>query len=325
MFAATAEFLKATYDVEVPVEVWLERPLPHLLRLCGVDTDTWALAATYRITPEGSLAFATVSGLGLTDSVLRAFADVADRSPPEWVNNTYRRMPYALATEVALPNQQPVFDRLFREVGSRDILIVNGVDPDGAGVLLSFGVPREARLSRRLPARVRQLAAHVRTAHRCRLRLKTEGASTAFDGAEAVFDDAGAPRFCSDAVGTRARDALRTATVEFSRMQVDGATDCLARTPRVGVRWTLLDAFTADGKRFVVARENLAAVSGLALLSERERQVVAALSVGQSTKEVAYDLGISASTARVLLSRALAKLGIGSRRELISVTRPSRT
>jgi DNA-binding CsgD family transcriptional regulator len=122
----------------------------------------------------------------------------------------------------------------------------------------------------------------------------------------------------------RAREALRTAAVEFSRMQADSGIDCLARTPRVGVRWTLLDAFTADGKRFIVARENLAPVSGLALLSERERQVVAALSLGQSTKEIAYDLGISASTARVLLSRALTKLGVGSRRELISITREAR-
>jgi DNA-binding CsgD family transcriptional regulator len=41
------------------------------------------------------------------------------------------------------------------------------------------------------------------------------------------------------------------------------------------------------------------------------------LAVGQSTKETAHALGISAATVRVLLSRASAKLKVRSREELL--------
>ena len=87
----------------------------------------------------------------------------------------------------------------------------------------------------------------------------------------------------------------------------------------MGVRWTLVEAFDAEGERFILAGENLAAIDGLAQLTERERQVAGAVRLGQTTKEVAYDLGISPSTARVLLSRALAKVGLSSSRDLATL------
>ena len=68
---------------------------------------------------------------------------------------------------------------------------------------------------------------------------------------------------------------------------------------------------------YVVARENQAAVGGLPGLTERERQVVAFLALGRSTKEIAYTLGISDSTTRVLLSRAAARMGVRTREELV--------
>ncbi|MDP9148506.1 MAG: helix-turn-helix transcriptional regulator [Myxococcota bacterium] len=67
------------------------------------------------------------------------------------------------------------------------------------------------------------------------------------------------------------------------------------------------------GKSSVVARENQARVHGLVALTDRERQVVTCLALGQSTKETAYALGISDATVRVLLGRAAAKLGTRSR------------
>jgi DNA-binding NarL/FixJ family response regulator len=87
----------------------------------------------------------------------------------------------------------------------------------------------------------------------------------------------------------------------------------------VEARWTLVDAYERDGKRFIVARENEAEVGGLASLSNRERQIVAFLALGSTTKEIAYQLGISDSTTRVLLSRATTKLRVRSRQELIDL------
>jgi DNA-binding CsgD family transcriptional regulator len=56
---------------------------------------------------------------------------------------------------------------------------------------------------------------------------------------------------------------------------------------------------------------------GLVALSERQQQVVIAAASGKTTKEIAHELGISASTARVQLSRAFARLGVRSRGELM--------
>jgi DNA-binding NarL/FixJ family response regulator len=44
-------------------------------------------------------------------------------------------------------------------------------------------------------------------------------------------------------------------------------------------------------------------------LSPREREIVTLVHAGKTRKEVAYDLGVSHSTVRVLYSRAMKKLG----------------
>ena len=52
-------------------------------------------------------------------------------------------------------------------------------------------------------------------------------------------------------------------------------------------------------------------------LTEREHQIVALAVLGQHNKLIAYNLGISHSTVRVLMARAARKLGARSRDELI--------
>lgn len=48
-------------------------------------------------------------------------------------------------------------------------------------------------------------------------------------------------------------------------------------------------------------------------LTPRERQIVDSVLDGRTTKEIAFDLGISDATARVLYSRAMRKLGRSKR------------
>jgi DNA-binding NarL/FixJ family response regulator len=59
------------------------------------------------------------------------------------------------------------------------------------------------------------------------------------------------------------------------------------------------------------------ASTGADLFSDRERDIVLRLSLGQTPKAIAYDLGLSPSTVRVHLGRAAAKIGARSRRDLI--------
>ena len=89
----------------------------------------------------------------------------------------------------------------------------------------------------------------------------------------------------------------------------------------VDARWSLVDHFESDGKRFVLAQRNDPSVGPLALLTPRERQVVALAAMGHANKMIGYELGISVSTAGVLLSRAARKLGAPSRAALVQAYR----
>jgi DNA-binding CsgD family transcriptional regulator len=90
-------------------------------------------------------------------------------------------------------------------------------------------------------------------------------------------------------------------------------------------RWTLAEHVDTDGKRFTLAVDNRPAPPSLELLSEREVQVVLWAAAGHANKVIAYELGLSASTVRVLLSRAAAKIGVRTRTELLAKVARLRT
>ncbi len=130
----------------------------------------------------------------------------------------------------------------------------------------------------------------------------------------------------SVAKAARARAALRDAVLAMERSRGPLRRSHPARAVgewRVLVegRWSLLDRFESDGKRFIVAVANDPIAPGPDALTERERQVTAAAAAGRHNKLIAYELGVSASTVRVLLSRAARKLSVNSRRELVALYR----
>jgi DNA-binding CsgD family transcriptional regulator len=60
-------------------------------------------------------------------------------------------------------------------------------------------------------------------------------------------------------------------------------------------------------------------------LTRREQEVLAQAALGHHNKLIAYDLGVAHSTVRVLLHRAAAKLGAGSRGEAVRRFTSTRT
>ena len=82
-------------------------------------------------------------------------------------------------------------------------------------------------------------------------------------------------------------------------------------------RLTLFDRFESDGRCYLVARENAPGVGRTCPLTERERQVVALAALGHTNKLVAHCLGISRSAAAACLKRAMGKLGLRCRVELV--------
>ena len=96
----------------------------------------------------------------------------------------------------------------------------------------------------------------------------------------------------------------------------DGET--LTRPSRLGGsrrgRWSLVDHFDSNGRRYLMAHRNDPDTPDLRGLTLRERQVVGYAGAGHSNKIIAYELGLTLSTVAGHLARARAKLGLPSSR-----------
>jgi DNA-binding NarL/FixJ family response regulator len=102
------------------------------------------------------------------------------------------------------------------------------------------------------------------------------------------------------------------------------ATDC-ALTLWEGLvrgRWSLVDHFDGDGRRFVVAHRNCPESSDPRGLASRERDCAELLGRGFAPKEIAYGMGLSATTVHHTLMRAKQKLGFQSQTELATFFAP---
>lgn len=127
------------------------------------------------------------------------------------------------------------------------------------------------------------------------------------------------------------RDAIRDAVLAIERGRGgerpgvhDRATVWFAL---VGGRWSVVDHFERDGRRYFVAQQNEPAEVHVRALSAREHAIAHLVAVGSPNKFIAYSLGLAISTIATHLAAAKRKLGVTSRLELISLLtafRPTR-
>lgn len=213
---------------------------------------------------------------------------------------------------------KPFLGALAEWGGAKDMLIVQGFDPSGAGVWFGAARKRRAALSDAMAVRCAHVATHLAIGWRARRLVAGRPLATA----EAVSSPDGrllhaeAPAKTEEVRATLRRAVLALDRARLSRTPDDEAS--ATRTGLVDARWSLLDDFDTDGRRFVVAVRNDAHLPPHDVLTPRECQVVAHAAMGHRNKEVAYDLGLSDATVRVLMHRAAKKLGVVGRRAAIA-------
>jgi DNA-binding NarL/FixJ family response regulator len=78
-------------------------------------------------------------------------------------------------------------------------------------------------------------------------------------------------------------------------------------------RYSLVDRYESDGRRFVVAYENTPGLLDPRALTGRESAVAALLAIALPDKLIAYELGMSEGTVRAHVHAIFAKLGVASR------------
>ncbi len=323
-------FLEAVYALELDDHSWLTRVLGALSDLYGPephyvgffydasnvdDFKLWNVCIP-SAPPELVEAFGIFRGL------------VRNRA---FVSTTFRSLLVGSARRTGMPYLRPVLEARERS-GWGDIFNINGMDPSGVGCIVTIGTrEREFAATPAELAVYKRLASHLAAAFRVRRRLGVSEVGGAVDrkpdsgveGAEAILDANGrVVHAVGPATSKTAQERIRTTAASMDALRVKGARaagrNALERWhPLTSARWTLLDSFEENGRRYVVARENQAHVEGFSALTDRERQIVLHAALGFTNKQIAYALGISDTTVRVLMARAANRMGVRTRREVL--------
>jgi DNA-binding NarL/FixJ family response regulator len=157
-------------------------------------------------------------------------------------------------------------------------------------------------------------------------RLAGRAADPEADDVEAVVDPGGRVRHARGAAqSARAREQLRDAARQMDAARTrKGRADAMKALDLwqglLAGRWSLVDHFDTDGRRFLLARQNDPDAPTAGTLARRQRQVAFYASVGWSLKQIGFALGLAESTVSRHLSLALDKLGMRSRADLVRIT-----
>ncbi|MEO7110283.1 MAG: helix-turn-helix transcriptional regulator [Polyangiaceae bacterium] len=201
----------------------------------------------------------------------------------------------------------------------RDSLGLTVFDISNNGVLFFIGLTETTTLRARERALLSKVAMHLSATY----RLGRAPNRDRLQAAEAVLTPNGKVLHALGAAqdhleqldtGRRQRDYARK-----NRNDAEKALEVWQGL--VSGRWSLVDHFDTDGKRFLLAMKNAPRVDRRADLTPRERRVCALAAMGHRDKEIAYMLGLTLGSVTASLSRARSKLHVSSRAELVTAWR----
>ena len=315
------ELLEATYDLERNAAQWLEQ-IARKARTAFTSANLGAYALIYDASDVADCRFTSIALDGVHDDGLARL--LREDFPSRWkvepavVAAVFRKVPHGSSHELPLAGALATANSQLASFGVQDVLGLNGVNPNGRG--LHVGVLCTARTASN-PDLLARLSTHLGASYRLRVRLSQGGVR---ESPEAIVSITGRLEHAVGPAKLRAaRNALADAAARLARLRGPAGRRDPARAVAqwralVDARWSLVDHFDTDGKRFLVAQRNDPEVAPLAILTARERQVVALAAIGHANKMIAYELGISISTVGVLLARASRKLGVRTRAELVA-------
>jgi DNA-binding CsgD family transcriptional regulator len=275
---------------------------------CGVDERMVAAEVALR------------SDVALRESEQKAMVPILRRGFVGSLRSAPAALGRAGLDEVRVREFERNLEHFLRKWHHADQWWVNAQDPTGIGCVFIAPLRIRAGQHPREVHRWRCIAAHVATAFRIRRQLTTRqhAEGTAAPTLEAILDPNGGLRHAErPAQGNAARTALVSAARALDRARGplrkrDPAEAVAIWHALVAGRWSLVDHFDSDGRRFVLAHRNDASVPDARGLTVRERQVLAYAALGHSNKVTAYELGLSTSTVASHLAHARAKLRLPS-------------
>jgi DNA-binding CsgD family transcriptional regulator len=323
--------VEAAYNLEGDLYAWLtrllERAAPKLDRGFGVSVNMYGPG----IRPED----AVVDSRGV-DPRVRAAADAYVAACPDLFHRVVMQPGPALQTPteavealgaIELARLRAHYAEFLHPVGIREWFGVLAREPSGHAVFLAAGCPDTRRPTRHERAVWGRIAAHMGAGARLRRATTSPVRGDVSDGTEAVLSPSGAFAHAEAvAKSPGPREALRRAARAIDRARSKARNDDSEALELwrglVAGRWSLVDRFDTDGRRFVVARRNDPEIGDPRELTLRERQVIAYSAMGHPLKLVAYELGLSTSTIWEHRESAMRKLGVRSNAELARLFGP---
>jgi len=316
--------LEHAYRIELDDEPWLQEVVsasaPLLQRGMGV------FGFLYETMSETAWSVGTVANAGAPQEVAEILRSVAPQSPEEMTRRFYWSKPCISVLDLLGDGPGADFMRnVMSPYGVADTLMIKAADPTGVALSLCAPFSKQRPVARPTLGLWNKLVAHLAAAHRLRRTLRSAvrtGAIATTADAEAVLSPAGKCEHAEAAAqAPDAREALRAAAVHIDRARgrlrrEDPTAAVDLWRGLVAGRWSLVDHFDTDGRRYLVARRNDPRAPDPRALTERERQIARFVALGHSNKLIAYELGVSEESVATHVRRAAAKLGVGGRVQL---------
>jgi DNA-binding CsgD family transcriptional regulator len=326
--SAIIDFTEAAYDLALDEQDWLptmlERGLPALDQGLGVAGMVYG-----RPPDEGPFQLLNIHVASGPADFAERHARALETTPPEVLREQVRPGGAGTASFDCQDDPQQLAHYTSHVDYCKDLLYLTAVDCRGAGIAIVAPLPEVTTLTEHHAERWQMLAAHVDSGHRLRQGLAIQDAgdqpcTELPHDAEAIFD-VNSFRI-TDAVG-RAQEPTATKRLRDAAVAVDQARGRMRDTDPekalriwkalVRGRWSMVDWFDTDGRRFVLALPNSPHIADPRGLTERESQVVAYAVLGQTNKMIAYRLGLSTSRVSMLLRAAMRKLNVQTRGQLV--------
>ena len=317
-------FVESAYALELGLGDWLGGIAARAAPLLDEGFGITALA--FRLGPE-RIEIEEVGTCGGPED-LREIALATNRAAPNPALDLVYRSSVPVATLSEIFANRPETLSIVREASAgafRDSLGMVAHAGSGRGIAITAPLAEVRGMSAGERSSWTRAALHVAAAYRLRLALE----STALEApsVEAVLNPNGSIADARASARSRSsREALREAVRRTERARGAERREPDAAlalwTGLVRGRWSLVDHFDADGRRFVVAHRNPPGSGDPRGLTPRERDAAEQLGLGYTPKEIAYALGLSRSTIDNALSRARRKLSLSGIAELASLFAP---
>lgn len=290
---------EAAYRLGGDDDAWLARVLSAAAP--SMDRGLGVFACFFEPSADAKIRFRDPVDAGTALPLRAIFEPLGDRLEPSLVRRLFVYGPvvasvldllgwgYLSAEEVALGRG------VLAAIHCRDLMAVRVYEPSRRlGLLIVAPLGRDARVPAPEVGRWERLAGHLAAGLRLRLLFGRGDESAALRKAATAVE----------AIEDRMRREPPERAIALWKGLVSG-------------KWSLVDHFDAQGRRYIVARRNDPDVLDPRALTEREERVALELARGRGNKEIAYELGLSAATVAQYARRVQRKLGFRSRVELV--------